>query len=91
MNRTLAIVLLDGVPREELIYDEKRNLLDKYDSIIASLQQAGKTRKYLDGASWLHCHSCSSKLDANLNAAYNIAAGGMTVKVRMNMKSRASA
>ncbi len=45
LNRTLAIVLLDGVPREELLYEEKRSLLDKYDDIIASLQRAGKTRK----------------------------------------------
>ena len=33
------------MPHEELMYDEKRSLLDKYDDIIASLQQAGKTRK----------------------------------------------
>ncbi|MDI6896141.1 transposase [Methanocella conradii] len=196
LNRTLAIVLLDGVPREELLYDEKRNLLDKYDDIIAMLQSAmasarhveprklveyhrmsrklkqlrgkrnnvsvyhdwllankvaeytdgytiaiGNTkfrqaqyrgngmpalrkrigkwsygrqrmfialkraerglttrllderntsntchccgsrlvaRKYLDGSSWLQCHSCESKLDADLNAAYNIAAREMT-------------
>ncbi|AFD00446.1 hypothetical protein Mtc_1700 [Methanocella conradii HZ254] len=46
LNRTLAIVLLDEVaPREELLYDDKRSLLDKYDTIIASLQQAGKTKK----------------------------------------------
>ncbi|HMK45867.1 MAG TPA: zinc ribbon domain-containing protein [Methanocella sp.] len=31
------------------------------------------TRKYLDGASWIQCHSCESKLDADLDAAYNIA------------------
>ncbi|WP_254591313.1 transposase [Methanocella conradii] len=176
----MAIVLLDAVPREELLYDEKRSLLDKYDEIIASLQQAGKTRKlkqlrnkrsnvsvyhdwclankvaeytdgyiiaigntgfrqaqyrgngmsrlrkrigkwsygrqrmfiaikraerglptkllderntsntchicgsrlvarkYHDGSSWLQCHSCGSKLDADLNAAYNIEAGEMT-------------
>ncbi|MDI6897998.1 transposase [Methanocella conradii] len=199
LNRTLAIVLLpptgDGVPREELMYDEKRNLLDKYDAIIASLQQAGKTRKlkqlrgkrnnvsvyhdwllankaaeytdgytiaigntrfrqaqyrgngmpalrkrigkwsygrqrifiahkraerglstmlvderntsntcrcgsrlvarkYLDGASWLLCHSCGSKLDADLNAAYNIAlrCRDDRLKVRMNAaENRASA
>ncbi|WP_254591427.1 zinc ribbon domain-containing protein [Methanocella conradii] len=180
LNRTIATVLLDGVPRGELLYEEKRKLLDKYDDIIESLQRAGKTRKlkqlrnkrsnvsiyhdwclankvveYTDGydiaigntmfrqtqyrgngmpmlrkrigkwsygrqrcfiahkraerglstkliderntsntchccgsrlvarkyherASWILCHSCESKLDADLNAAYNIAAGGMT-------------
>jgi hypothetical protein len=45
LNRTLAIVLLGGVPHEELMYDEKRSLLDKYDNIIALLQQAKKMRK----------------------------------------------
>lgn len=196
LNRTLAIVLLDGEPREELLYDEKRSLLDKYDGIIASLQQAHKarklkklrnkrnnvsvyhdwllankvaehtdgydvaigntrfrqtqfrgngmptlrkrigkwsygrqrkfialkraerglptrllnerntsntchccgsrlvTRKYLDGASWILCHSCQSKLDADFNAAYNIAlrCWDDRLKVRMNaMENRASA
>jgi putative transposase len=196
LNRTLAIVLLDGVPHEELMYDEKRSLLDKYDDIIASLQQAGKTRKlkqlrnkrnnvsvyhdwllankvaeytdgydiaigntkfrqtqyrgngmsslrkrigkwsygrqrtfialkraerglttkllderntsntchicgsrlvtrkYLDGASWIQCRSCESKIDADLNAAYNIAlrCRDDRLKVRMNAaENRASA
>ncbi len=41
LNRTIATVLLDDdVPHEELLCDiEKRNLLDKYDSILASLQR----------------------------------------------------
>jgi len=196
LNRTLAIVLLDGMPREELMYDEKRGLLDKYDDIIASLQRAGKTRKlkqlrnkrnnvsvyhdwllankvaeytdgygiaigntkfrqtqysgngmpllrkrigkwsygrqrmfiafkraerglstklldesntsntchccgsrlvtrkFYEGASWIQCHSCESKLDADLNAAYNIAlrCRDDRLKVRMNAaENRASA
>lgn len=47
LNRTLAIVLLDNdMPHEELLFDsEKRNLIDKYDSIISSVQQTGNGRK----------------------------------------------
>ncbi len=197
LNRSIATVLLhDPVPREVLLYDEKRSLLDKYDEIIASLQQAGKTRKlrslrgkrgnvsvyhdwllarkvadytdgymiaigntrfrqtqfrgngmpglrkrvgkwsygrqrifialkraekglptllvdekntsntchccdsrlvqrkYHDGESWIFCHSCGAKLDADLNAAYNIAlrCRDDRLKVRMNpAENRASA
>jgi len=197
LNRTVAIVLLDDVmPREELLYDEKRNLLDKYDAIISRLQQAknyrklrslrnkrgnvsiyhdwclankvaeytngyiiaiGNTRfrqgqvkgnhmptmrkrvgkwsysrqrsnialkrsehglrtimvdehytsktchccggqlterKYHDGSSWIICHSCGGKLDADINAAYNIAlrCRDDRLKVRMNAaENRASA
>jgi transposase len=44
------------------------------------------TRRYLGGASWIQCHSCESKLDADLNAAYNIAfrCRDDRLKVRMN-------
>jgi len=52
------------------------------------------TRKYLDGASWLQCHSCGAKLDADLNAAYNIVlrCRDDRLKVRMNaVENRASA
>ncbi len=47
LNRTLAVVLLDAsVPREEHLLDAaKRELLDKYDIIIASLQEAEKWDK----------------------------------------------
>ncbi|MGA9100196.1 MAG: transposase [Methanotrichaceae archaeon] len=47
LNRTIATVLLDDdVPHEELLCDiEKRNLLDKYDSILASLQRTRNGRK----------------------------------------------
>lgn len=50
LNRTVAIVLLPPhgggeTPHEELMYDEKRGLLDKYDAIIAELQQAKLYRK----------------------------------------------
>ncbi len=50
LNRTIATVLLPlnrlGTPHEELICDsEKRDLIDKYDNILASLQRAGKGRK----------------------------------------------
>lgn len=52
------------------------------------------TRKYHNGASWIQCHSCESKLDADLNTAYNIAlrCRDDRLKARMNtMKNRASA
>jgi len=47
LNRTLAVVLLDAsMPREEHLLDAaKRELLDKYDTIIASLQGAEKWDK----------------------------------------------
>jgi transposase len=46
LNRTIAAVLLTEIPREELLLDAaKRELLDKYDAIIASLQQAEKWNK----------------------------------------------
>ncbi len=47
LNRTIAVVLLDNpLPREEHIMDAaKRQLLDKYDAMVASLQEAGKYRK----------------------------------------------
>lgn len=47
LNRSLAVVLLETpVPREELLLDAvKRELLDKYDAIIASLQEAEKWDK----------------------------------------------
>jgi putative transposase len=47
LNRSLAVVLLDASnPREELLLDAtKRDLLDKYDAIIASLQEAEKWDK----------------------------------------------
>ena len=31
------------------------------------------TRKWSDGSSYILCHSCGAKEDADLNAAYNIA------------------
>ncbi len=47
LNRSLAVVLLEApVPREEHLLDAvKRGLLDKYDTIIASLQEAKKWDK----------------------------------------------
>ena len=50
LNRTIATVLLPlnrlGMPHEELICDsEKRDLIDKYDNILASLQRDGKRSK----------------------------------------------
>jgi len=50
LNRTIAVVLLpesDGtIPHEELICDSnKRDLIDKYDLIIASCQESGATKK----------------------------------------------
>ncbi len=31
------------------------------------------TRKWDNGYSWILCHSCGAKIDADFNAAYNIA------------------
>jgi putative transposase len=47
LNRSIAVVLLTtSFPREELLLDAaKRELLDKYDKIIASLQEAEKWDK----------------------------------------------
>lgn len=47
LNRTIATVLLDDdMPQEELLCDrEKQNLIDKYDSIIADLQENENWRK----------------------------------------------
>jgi putative transposase len=47
LNRSLAVVLLETpVPREELLLDAaKRDLLDKYDEIISSLQESMKWDK----------------------------------------------
>jgi putative transposase len=47
LNRTLAVVLLDApMPREEHLLDAaKRELLDKYDAIVTSLQEAEKWDK----------------------------------------------
>ncbi len=47
LNRTIAVVLLENpLPREEHLMDAaKRELLDKYDEIIASLQKAKKWDK----------------------------------------------
>jgi len=47
LNRTLAVVLLDKtIPREEHLLDAaKREFLDKYDTIIASLQEYQKWDK----------------------------------------------
>jgi putative transposase len=47
LNRTIAVVLLENpLPREEHLMDAaKRELLDKYDSIVASLQEANKWDK----------------------------------------------
>jgi len=47
LNRTIATVLLNGSkPYEELLCDtDKRDLLDKYDTILTSLQQAKNGRK----------------------------------------------
>jgi len=30
-------------------------------------------RKWDNGYSWIQCHSCGAKIDADFNAAYNIA------------------
>ncbi len=47
LNRTIAAVLLtEPIPREELLLDAaKRELLEKYDAIVASLQEAKKWDK----------------------------------------------
>ncbi len=47
LNRTIAVVLLtEPFPREEHLLDAaKRELLDKYDAIVASLQEAQKWDK----------------------------------------------
>ncbi len=47
LNKTIAVVLLTNpIPREELLLDAaKRELLDKYDAIVASLQEAQKWDK----------------------------------------------
>jgi transposase len=52
------------------------------------------TRKWGDGYSYVLCHSCGAKEDADINAAYNIAfrCRDDRLKVQMNMeKTRASA
>jgi putative transposase len=45
------------------------------------------TRKWSDGSSYILCHSCGAKEDADLNAAYNIAFRCQDdwLKVQMNM------
>jgi transposase len=50
LNRSIAVVLLsEPIPREELLLDAaKRDLLDKYDVIIASLQEAEKWDRLRD-------------------------------------------
>ncbi len=46
LNRTIAVVLRTEIPREEHLLDAtKRELLDKYDTIVASLQEAEKWNK----------------------------------------------
>jgi len=47
LNRSLAVVLLETpIPREELLLDAaKRDILDKYDDIISSLQESRKWDK----------------------------------------------
>jgi len=54
------------------------------------------TRKWQDGSSYILCHGCGAKEDADLNAAYNIAFRCQDdwLKVQMNMereKTHASA
>ncbi len=46
------------------------------------------TRKWQDGSSYILCHSCGAKEDADLNAAYNIAFRCQDdwLKVQMNME-----
>jgi hypothetical protein len=72
LNRTLAIVLLDGVPREELLYDEKRGLLDKYDDIIASLQSSMASARHVKPRRLVEYHKVSRKLGQLRNKRSNV-------------------
>src|SRR5659263_148951 len=100
LNKSIAAVLLtEPYPQEEQLLDSaKRELLEKYDEIVSSLQEAKRwaklrelrneygtskkchecqskliTRKWGEGHSYILCHSCGAKIDADFNAGYNIA------------------
>nr|WAH99870.1 MAG: zinc ribbon domain-containing protein [Candidatus Methanoperedens sp.] len=51
------------------LFDEERNT-SKRCHICSSMLT---TRKWDNGYSWILCHSCGSKIDADFNAAYNMA------------------
>ncbi len=50
------------------LFDEEKNT-SKRCHICGSMLT---TRKWEDGYSWILCHSCEAKVDADFNAAYNI-------------------
>lgn len=50
------------------LFDEERNTSKKCHVCGSMLT----SRKWIDGYSYILCHSCGSKIDADFNAAYNI-------------------
>jgi putative transposase len=87
LNRTIAVVLLplpetDGaIPQRELILDsDKRDLIDKYDLIIASCQESGATKKLKQLRNKrsnvaLYHDWCLAKRVAEYTEGYHIAIG----------------
>ena len=87
LNRTIAVVLLpspgeDGtIPHGELILDSaKRDLIDKYDLIIASCQEAKSIRKLKDlrhkrSNVAVYYDWCLAKQVATYTEGYHIAIG----------------
>lgn len=85
LNRTIAVVLLPppgrAIPQGELICDsEKRDLIDKYDDIIASCQEHGATRKLKQLRNKrsnvaIYHDWCLAKLVAKYTEGYYIAIG----------------
>jgi putative transposase len=84
LNRTIAVVLLPQavvMPHRELICDSsKRDLIDKYDNIIASCQESGATKKLKQLRNKrsnvaIYHDWCLAKLVAEYTEGYYIAIG----------------
>ena len=77
---------LIALKRAEMGYSTK--LVDeRYTSKTCHICRSLLTeRKWVDGNSYILCHSCDSKVDADINAAYNIAlrCRDDRLKVQMN-------
>jgi len=69
-NRQRTMISLKRAERGyPTLFDEERNT-SKRCHICGSMLTA---RKWDNGYSWIQCHSCGAKIDADFNAAYNIA------------------